>query len=131
MLVLRVLVVDDNDEVANAISLLLCQWGHESSVARDGPEALAVASEFRPDVAILDLGLPRMDGHEVGRRLREVPGLDGLTLLAMTGYADEEHERRCKEAGFAAHFIKPADLSALEALLNVQAAETERRARAP
>ena len=131
MVVLRVLVVDDTDAVANAISLLLRRWGHASRVARDGPEALAVASEFRPDVAILDLGLPRMDGHEVGRRLREVPGLDGLTLLAMTGDADEEHERRCKEAGFAAHFIKPADLSALEALLNVQAAEKERRARAP
>jgi CheY-like chemotaxis protein len=124
----RVLVVDDNAGMAYTISLLLRQWGHESRAARNGPEALAVAAEFHPDVALIDLTLPRMNGYEVGRRLREAPGLEKLTLLALTGYGDAESQRRSQEAGFAAHFVKPANLSELEALLSVLAGEKAKRA---
>ncbi len=127
MMALRVLVVDDNADVAYSLSLLLRQWGHEPSVAHDGPEALAVVATFRPDVALLDVALPRMDGYEVGRQLRQLPGLEGLTLLALTGYADAETQRRSQEAGFAAHLVKPADLSQLRALLNVLASERAER----
>jgi CheY-like chemotaxis protein len=131
MVALRVLVVDDNPDVAYSLSLLLRHWGHEPRVAHDGPEALAVVAAFHPDLALLDLALPRMNGYEVGRRLRELPGLEGLTLLAMTGHGQAEYHRRSKEAGFAEHLVKPVDPSELEALLNVLAGEKAKRARAP
>jgi two-component system CheB/CheR fusion protein len=127
MVALRVLVVDDNDDVANSISILLRQWGHEPKAARDGLGALAVAAEFRPDVALLDLAMPHMDGYEVGRRLREVAGLEGLTLLALTGYGDAEYQRRSEQAGFAAHLVKPAYLPELASVLHALAGEKAKR----
>ena len=127
MVALRVLVVEDNDEVANCLSRLFGLWGHDARVTHDGPEALAAAPAFGPDVAVLDIALPRMDGYEVGRQLRQLPGLGGLTLLALTGYADAESHRRSQEAGFAAYLVKPADPSTLQALLNVLAVEKAKR----
>jgi CheY-like chemotaxis protein len=114
---LRVLVVDDSAALANCLSRLIRRWGHEAKEAHDGPEALAVAAAFRPDVALLDLGLARMDGYEVGRQMRQLPGLEGLTLLVLTGYADAAYHRRSEEAGCAAHLVKPVEPSELEALL--------------
>jgi CheY-like chemotaxis protein len=124
---LRVLVVDDDGDTAISISILSFQWGHEPRAARDGPEALAVVTAFRPDVAILDIALPRMDGYELGRRLRELPGLDGLTLLAVTGYGEAEYQRRSKAAGFLVHLVKPVDPTELEALLSTLAGEKAKR----
>jgi CheY-like chemotaxis protein len=127
---LRVMVVDDFAGVADGLSSLLRRWGHTSRAAYSGPQALAVARKFRPDVALLDLGLPRMDGYEVGRRLRQLPGLGGLRLLAVTGRADAEYERRSQEAGFAG-MVKPLNFVRLKKLLDVLAREKARRPQAP
>jgi two-component system CheB/CheR fusion protein len=96
-------------------------------MAHDGPEALSIAAEFRPDVVMLDLALPGMDGYEVAQRLRALPGLEGVALLALTGYADDEHRRRCDGAGFAFYFVKPADLGNLETLLGLIARDKGRQ----
>jgi two-component system CheB/CheR fusion protein len=121
VLALRVLIVDDNAGVANSLAILLRLWGHEAAAAQDGPAALEVAAVFRPDVALLDLGLPGMDGCEVGRRLRELPGLEGLFLIALTGYADTARRRRAAEADFAFYFVKTAGPESLEATLRALA----------
>jgi CheY-like chemotaxis protein len=124
----RVLVVDDNSDTTDSLGLLLRLWGHKPLAARGGTEALAAASDFQPDVALLDIGMPRMDGFELARRLRDLPGLGDLTLLAMTGYADADYRRRTEEAGFLAHLAKPADPAELEALLGVLAREKAQHA---
>jgi CheY-like chemotaxis protein len=92
-------------------------------VACDGPGALAVAADFRPDVALLDIELPGLDGCEVARRLRELPGLAAVVLVAVTGYADEAHRRQCDGAGFGFYLVKPTDPGELKALLGVLARE--------
>jgi signal transduction histidine kinase/DNA-binding response OmpR family regulator len=112
----RVLLVDDNADGAESLAMLLRISGHEVHVSHDGPAALAVTESFRPDVVFLDIGLPGMDGYEVARRLRELPGINKLILVALTGYGREEDQRRAHEAGFDYHLVKPADPSALEAL---------------
>jgi signal transduction histidine kinase len=114
---LRVLVVDDNVDGAESLAKLLGLIGHEVRVAYDGPEALEVAAEFRPEVVVLDVGLPRgMDGYEVARRLRARPGTETAVLVAVTGYGGQEE--RARRSGFAAHFVKPVDLEALCGLLD-------------
>jgi CheY-like chemotaxis protein len=120
---LRVLAVDDSADTASSLAMLLRLWGHEARTARDGPAALAAAAEFAPEVALLDLGLPRMDGYELGRRLRELPGLGRLLLVALTGYADAEYRRRSAAAGFAFHLVKPPDPSELEGVFAKLAGE--------
>jgi two-component system CheB/CheR fusion protein len=125
---LRVLVVEDNADAAQSLAMLLALWGHETQVAHNGHAALSGAAAFRPDLALLDLGLPRMDGYEVARRLRELPGLANVVLVALTGFTDEQHRRRSDGAGFAYYLIKPADLGELEALLGVLAREKANRA---
>jgi CheY-like chemotaxis protein len=120
---LRVLVVDDDADMRSSLAGLVARCGHEVRTAGDGPEALAVAAAFRPDVAMLDLGLPGMDGYELARRLRQLPGLAGLRLMALTGYADEEHCWLSGRAGFAFHLGKPAEPAAIEAALDVLAGE--------
>jgi CheY-like chemotaxis protein len=119
---LRVLVVDDNSDTTDSLCLLLRLWGHQPLAARDGREALAAATDFQPDVALLDLAMPHMDGFELGRRLRELPGLCELPLLAMSGYADAGSRRCSEEAGFLAHLAKAGEPSELESLLGVMAA---------
>jgi CheY-like chemotaxis protein len=113
----RVLVVDDSADTAESLALLLTVQGHEVRTAHDGPAALQAAEAFRPEVIFLDIGLPRMDGYEVARRLRGQMGLRDATLVAVTGYGQEEDRRRAEEAGFDAHLVKPADPGALERLL--------------
>jgi signal transduction histidine kinase len=113
----RVLVVDDNLDAAESLAMLLKVEGHEVRTASDGPAALDVAATFRPEVVFLDLGLPRMDGYEVARRLRAQPNAAGVLLVALTGYGQEEDRRRSEEAGFDAHLIKPADPEAVQQLL--------------
>jgi signal transduction histidine kinase len=113
----RVLVVDDNEDAAIMLADALRTLGFEVRTAHDGPRAVALAGEFRPDVALLDIGLPMMDGYEVARRLREAETTAGVTLVALTGYGQESDRRRSEEAGFSAHLVKPIDLDALAKLL--------------
>ena len=105
----RVLVVDDVPDSRETLVLLLQIEGHEAIAASSGPMALELALAWRPDVALLDLGLPGMDGTELARRLRALPELAGLRLAALTGYARPQDRERTKAAGFDAHFAKPVD----------------------
>ncbi|HEV2442483.1 MAG TPA: chemotaxis protein CheB [Steroidobacteraceae bacterium] len=115
----RVLVVDDNADAAQSMALIARSWGHEVATARDGTEALAVAKTFRPDAALVDIGLPGMDGYELAQRLRGQ--LDGeeppLLLVAMTGYGRTEDREAAHAAGFDVHMVKPADLEGLRRVL--------------
>lgn len=113
----RILVVDDNVDAAESLSLLLSLEGHVVRVAYDGPAVLKAADAFQPEVVLLDIGLPRMDGYEVARRLRERPEMEKVLLVALTGYGQDADRRRSQQAGFHAHLVKPADLGALRTLL--------------
>src|SRR6266542_4175689 len=114
----RVLVVDDNVDSAESMAVLLRLYGHDVRLAHDGEAALEEARSFRPDVMFLDIDLPKMDGYEVARRLRLEPAMGGLTLVAMTGYGQEEERRRTREAGFHSHLVKPVDFEMLQELLS-------------
>jgi signal transduction histidine kinase len=113
----RVLVVEDQEDAAEMLAALLRVWGHEVRVAPDGPAALAAAGELRPEVVLLDLGLPGMTGFEVAERLRALPGMETARLVALTGYGQEEARRRCQAVGFHQHLLKPVDPEHLRALL--------------
>jgi CheY-like chemotaxis protein len=109
--------VDDNVDAAESLAMLLRLGRHDVRTAHDGPTALQVAEAFRPEVVLLDIGLPRMDGYEVARQLREREGMGKALLVALTGYGQDEDRRRSLEAGFDAHLTKPADPSVLQRLL--------------
>jgi CheY-like chemotaxis protein len=100
-------VVDDNEDAAIGVTELLRAAGHEVIVACDGPRALRAVEGFRPDVAILDIGLPVMDGYELARRLREALGRGAPHLIALTGYGQDHDRARSFDAGFEAHLVKP------------------------
>jgi len=106
---LRVLVVDDNADAAEMLAVLLGLTGFTVETAHDGPEALKAAATFRPQLALLDIGLPVMDGYEVGSRLRAHEGLSDLKLIALTGYGQSSDRERSLAAGFDAHIVKPVD----------------------
>lgn len=116
---MRILVVDDNLDALESSAALLRIDGHEVQTARDGATALHDAVEFSPDVVLLDIGLPEMDGYEVARRLRLLPELCDTLLIAHSGYGEEEHLQRARQAGFDHHLVKPADLSQLSAIIAV------------
>jgi CheY-like chemotaxis protein len=99
--------VDDNEDAAESISMMLSLDGHEVRTAYDGPEALEAAGAFHPEVILLDIGLPGMDGYEIARRLKKNGRLDGALLVALTGYGQEEDRRRAEAAGFDLHLTKP------------------------
>jgi two-component system CheB/CheR fusion protein len=109
----RILIVDDNTDSARSMGILQTRRGHVTRVAFTGPDALAVAAEFLPEVVLLDIGLPGMDGFEVARQLRQMPKLTGVFLIAMTGYASPEDLIAGKQAGFDEHLVKPVDLETL------------------
>jgi PAS domain S-box-containing protein len=113
----RILVVDDNKDSAESLSLLLRAAGHDSRVAYDGEQALEEAVSFRPEVILLDIGLPGMDGYATCRKIREQPWGRSVIVAAVTGWGQEEDRRRSSEAGFQAHFVKPVDVGALTGLL--------------
>ena len=113
----RVLVVDDNLDGAESLALLLRFAGHQVEVAHDGQLALAVAERFRPDVALLDIGLPGLNGYEVCQRLRRESWGRTMTIVALTGWGQDEDRRRSSEAGFDSHMVKPVDPPALLKLL--------------
>jgi PAS domain S-box-containing protein len=111
---LRVLVVEDNADAADSLSLLLRLYGHKVELARTGPTALEMASASRPDVVLLDIGLPGMDGFQVAQRLREKPEFKDVVMCALTGYTPSDADRqRQKETGFDHHYVKPLDLAKL------------------
>jgi CheY-like chemotaxis protein len=111
------LIVDDNEDSARTMAILQRRRGHETRTAFTGPEAVAAAAEFVPDVVLLDIGLPGMDGFEVARRLRAIPALAGAILVAMTGYGSDEDRTTAKEAGFNEYLVKPVDLDLLQTWL--------------
>jgi len=113
----RILVVDDNVDVVETTTMLLSLSGHQVRSAKDGLQALHVATEFRPDVVLLDIGLPLMDGYEVARRLRLAPQTAGALLIALTGYGQQGDRQRGKEAGFDGHMLKPVDPHALARMI--------------
>jgi PAS domain S-box-containing protein len=112
-----VLVVDDNVDAADMLSMWLESRGYETRTAHDGPSALGMLASFAPDVAVLDIGLPVMDGYELARRLRADGSHPKLTLVALTGFGQESDRQRARDAGFDAHVIKPVDLERLAALI--------------
>jgi CheY-like chemotaxis protein len=113
---LRVLVVDDNRDAAESLSMMLRLDGHEVRMAHDGPAALEVARLFRPEVVLLDIGLPGSSGYDVARQLQEQVSRPRL-LVAMTGYGSAEDQRRSQEAGLDHHLVKPVDPHRLRELL--------------
>jgi signal transduction histidine kinase/ActR/RegA family two-component response regulator len=115
---LRVLVVDDNKDSAESLAMLLKLRGHEVVSVHDGPEALKLAEEFRPDLILLDIGLPGMNGYDVAQKIRHDLRMSRVTLAALTGWGQEEDRRRSKEAGFNHHLVKPVNSDDLMKLLN-------------
>jgi PAS domain S-box-containing protein len=113
----RVLIVDDNVDAADSLAMLLSHAGHETQVAYSGREALERVECFEPQLALLDIGLPEMDGYELASRLRALPRLSRTRLIALTGYGQSEDRKRSQEAGFDDHLVKPVDLAALERAL--------------
>ena len=114
---LRVLVADDNADAGHTLAALLEIAGHETRVVHDGVAALAVASQFAPQLVFLDIGMPRLDGYETARRLRASPELEGAMLVALTGWGAEEDRARSRAAGFDRHLLKPALPADVEAVL--------------
>jgi signal transduction histidine kinase/DNA-binding response OmpR family regulator len=114
----RILVVDDYPSVADSLMKVLHLGGHHVKIAHDGPSALEEVSIDRPEIVLLDIGLPGMDGYEVAQRMRNLPGMEAIILIALTGYGQEEDRRRSTEAGFDYHLTKPVDATALLRLLS-------------
>jgi len=115
---LHVLVVEDNLDGRESLRDLLEIWGHEVSLAESGPEGVEMAFSIRPEVALIDIGLPGLDGNEVARRIRSILGCDAISLIAMTGYGQPEDRRRALQAGFDFYLIKPVDPTVLSQLLD-------------
>ena len=113
----RVLIVDNSPDVADSLALLLKTFGADVRVARSGGESLATGAEFAPELILLDLSMPGMDGFETARRLRELPATSRATLVALTGRGEQDVRRRAQQAGFDRHLTKPADLDELASLL--------------
>jgi len=114
---LRVLIVEDNVDAAETLRELLLMWGHEVEVAHDGAAGVELARAFRPEILLCDIGLPVMDGYEVARAIRADPALASTFLVAVTGYALPEDQRRAAEAGFSRHLAKPVAVETIEELL--------------
>jgi signal transduction histidine kinase/DNA-binding response OmpR family regulator len=113
----RILVVDDNFDSAESMAMMLTLSGHEVATAHDGMEAVKLAGEFQPDVAFLDLGMPKLDGYEAARSIRQQSWGKQIVLVALTGWGQQEDKRRSREAGFDAHLVKPIDFGVLEELV--------------
>jgi two-component system CheB/CheR fusion protein len=114
----RILVVDDNRDSANSLAMLLRLVGHDVHTTHDGRQAIVAAATYRPDLVLLDIGLPGMDGFTVARHLRSQPELAGVVLVALTGYGSDEDRRQAQAAGFDHHMVKPVNFDALHELLS-------------
>jgi PAS domain S-box-containing protein len=113
----RILVVDDNRDAAISLAAMLKMLGHETRSAHDGLEAVAAAAEYRPDLVLMDIGMPKLDGYESCRRMRQEPWGKEIILVALTGWGQDEDRRRSREAGFDQHLVKPVDSAAIRTLL--------------
>jgi CheY-like chemotaxis protein len=123
---LRILIVDDHEDSAEMLSLLLEGKGHTTRVALDGLSALDVAAAFEPHIGLLDLTLPGMSGYELAERLRAMPRLARMRLVAVTGHGSDAHRARTRAAGFDEHLVKPVDLDLMDAVLeSVQQARAQ------
>jgi CheY-like chemotaxis protein len=114
---LCILVVEDNRDAAEMLAMFLQINGHETHTAHDGVEAIEATTRLQPDLVLLDIGLPRLNGYEAGRRIREQHKRDRPVLVALSGWGQDEDRRRSEEAGFDAHLVKPVDEIALRKLL--------------
>jgi CheY-like chemotaxis protein len=112
-----VLIVDDNADSATSLKMLAESWGHDVAAASDGPSALALAADFKPEYALIDIGLPGMDGYELARQLRKDARYGKPYLVALTGYGREQDRESARTAGFDEHMIKPANLDSLARML--------------
>lgn len=115
----RVLVVDDSVDAATSMAMLLKLSSCEVEIAHDGPTALDTAGTFIPDVILLDIGLPGMNGYELAKSFRNHPTLQGVRLIAITGYGQDEDRRKSSEAGFDHHLVKPVEYETLIAVLGL------------
>jgi CheY-like chemotaxis protein len=114
----RILVVDDNEACAKTTMWTMEMLGHTAQVAFDGPTAIALAKSFHPDVVILDIGMPEMNGYEICRAMRKKSAFKNTIFVAHTGWGGKEHKERSKEAGFGYHLVKPAGIEALKNILS-------------
>jgi len=115
----RILVVDDNPDITLSLGMILQLHGNQVETAHDGVEALATAARFHPQVILLDLGMPKLDGYATCRRLREQPEGNNVVIIALTGWGQDEDRRRTREAGFDAHLVKPVEVGTLLRLLAI------------
>ena len=113
----RVLIVDDNLDTAESEAELAKLWGHEVAIAQNGAAAIELASKFQPHIALIDIGLPEMNGYEIARHLRQLPDVSKALLVAITGYGREEDQKAARDAGFDLHLTKPVDPVRLKKLL--------------
>jgi CheY-like chemotaxis protein len=120
----RVLVIEDNAVAARTMRMFLTQTGHMVEVAHSGPDGIDAATRFQPDVVLCDIGLPGCDGYEVAKRIRDDDALEGVYLIAISGYGQESDKRRAYDAGFDAYLVKPVNLTELEKMLS-RAASSE------
>jgi CheY-like chemotaxis protein len=114
----KILVVDDNHDSALSLAMMLSMMGHETRTAHDGESAVSHAEEFLPDVVLLDIGLPKLNGYEVAQRIRGSSWGTAMFLIAVTGWGQEEDRQRSSEVGLNLHMVKPVEPSALEKLLS-------------
>lgn len=119
---LRILVADDDHDTVETMALLLAQHGHETLTAYDGATALDLARLRRPDLMLLDLAMPKLDGYAVARQLRLLPDFQHVVIACVSGYGTDDHRRLARDAGCDTHLIKPISLTALESLLQMSAA---------
>jgi CheY-like chemotaxis protein len=113
----RILVVDDNEDATRVLTLAFCDKGYDLRAAHDAGEALELAAKFRPNIAIVDIGMPVMDGYELAVQLRKLPGLKRMHLIALTGFSEVADRGRARAAGFDHHLVKPVEIDALERVL--------------
>ena len=113
----RILVVDDNQDGAFSLAMMLKLMGNDTQTAHDGLEAVAMSEAFKPNVILMDIGMPKLNGYDACRRIREQPWADGIVIIALTGWGQEEDRQKSKDAGFDGHLVKPVDHAALMMLL--------------
>lgn len=121
----RILVVDDNHDSALSLAMMLSIMGHDTRTAHDGESAVETAESFLPEVVLLDIGLPKLNGYEVAQRIREQPWGRSMFLIAVTGWGQEEDRQRSSEVGLNVHMVKPVEPAALERLLSELRTESD------
>jgi CheY-like chemotaxis protein len=127
----RILIADDNEDAVESLALMLNLMGNETRTAPDGLAALQVGETFAPDVVLLDIGMPKLNGYDAARRMRALPWGSRLVLVALTGRSQDEDRRRSHEAGFDFHLVKPIEPTALEKLLAIIPSTVDSRGSAP